>query len=125
MIIIFRTIKSSYKMSLNFSTSTILLETQFRSKLILTVISRQNTNSIPFSFILYKTLVEEPVKQLLHPPCMKNQTRKFTPYASTWPTGFMVCRNVQVEARSLPAFNGTVSWAEDPKLFHLKHIHGT
>lgn len=109
MIIIFRTIKSSYKMSLNFSTNTILLETKFRSKLILTVISRQSTNSVPFSFILYKTLVEEPVKQLLHPPCMKSQTRNFTHYASTWPTGFMVCRNVHVEARSLPAFNSTGS----------------
>lgn len=54
-------------MSLNFSTNTILLEIQFRSKLILTVKSVQNTNSVPVSCILHKTLVEWPVKQLLHP----------------------------------------------------------
>lgn len=54
-------------MSLNFSTNTILLETQFRSKLILTVKSVQNTNSVPFSCILHKTLVEGPVRQLLYP----------------------------------------------------------
>lgn len=67
MIIIFGNIKSSYEMSLNFSTNTILLETRFRSKLILTVKSVQNTNSVPFSCILHKTLVEGPVKQLLYP----------------------------------------------------------
>lgn len=55
-------------MSLNFSTNTILLEIQFRSKLILTVNSVQNTNSVPVSCILHKTLEEGPVKQLLHPP---------------------------------------------------------
>lgn len=124
MIIIFRTIKSGYEISLNFSTNTIMLETQFRSKLILTVKSVQNTNSVPLSCILHKILVEGPVKQLLHPSWVC-KIRKFTPCSPAWPTEFMVCKNVHVGARNLPAFNITGSWAEDPKLFHWKHIHGT
>jgi len=69
MIIIFKTIKTYYEISfiLNFSTNTILWKIQFRSKLYLTVISLRNTNSVPVSWILYKTPVERPVKQLLHP----------------------------------------------------------
>lgn len=69
MIIISKTIKTNYEISLILilSTNTILWKIQYGSKLSSPVKSVRNTNSVPVSCILCKTPVEGSVKQLLHP----------------------------------------------------------